>query len=90
MSATGTAASSARTWRTCCGGCGGSRLTDGHGAAGRTTAPAGGTGPVFILASATISEPGRCAKLLTGLDAEEVTEDSAPHGPFTFASGNRR
>jgi DEAD/DEAH box helicase domain-containing protein len=44
----------------------------------------GGTGPVFILASATISEPGRCAKLLTGVDAEEVTKDSAPHGPFTF------
>ena len=43
-----------------------------------------GTGPVFILASATISEPGRCAKLLTGLDAEEVAEDSAPHGPFQF------
>ena len=43
-----------------------------------------GKGPVFILASATISEPGRCAKLLTGLDAEEVAEDSAPHGPFTF------
>jgi DEAD/DEAH box helicase domain-containing protein len=43
-----------------------------------------GAGPVFILASATISEPGRCAKLLTGLDAEEVTTDAAPHGPVTF------
>ena len=29
-------------------------------------------GPVFILASATVSEPARCATLLTGLDAEEV------------------
>ncbi len=43
-----------------------------------------GTGPVFILASATISEPGQCARLLTGLDAEEVTASAAPHGPVTF------
>jgi DEAD/DEAH box helicase domain-containing protein len=41
-------------------------------------------GPVFILASATISEPQRCARLLTGLDAEAVTADSAPRGPLTF------
>ena len=40
--------------------------------------------PVFILASATISEPQRCAQLLTGLDAEAVTADSAPRGPLTF------
>src|SRR6266536_4779160 len=46
--------------------------------------PAPGAGPVFLLASATISEPGRCARLLTGLDAEEVTADTAPHGPVTF------
>ena len=55
------------------------RIAAHHRQAGRD-----GTGPVFILASATISQPGRCAKLLTGLDAEEVAEDSAPHGPFTF------
>jgi DEAD/DEAH box helicase domain-containing protein len=41
-------------------------------------------GPVFILASATISEPGRCARLLTGLDAAAVTESAAPRGPVTF------
>jgi DEAD/DEAH box helicase domain-containing protein len=40
---------------------------------------------VFILASATISEPGRAAELLTGLPAREVTADSAPRGPLTFA-----
>ena len=52
---------------------------------GRPAGPGrGGEGPVFILASATISEPGRCAKLLTGLDAEEVTADAAPHGPLSF------
>jgi DEAD/DEAH box helicase domain-containing protein len=41
-------------------------------------------GPVFLLASATISEPGACALLLTGLPAEEVTESAAPRGPVTF------
>jgi DEAD/DEAH box helicase domain-containing protein len=39
---------------------------------------------VFLLASATISEPGNCALLLTGRRAEEVTADGAPHGPMTF------
>ncbi len=41
-------------------------------------------GPVFVLASATISEPARCARLLTGLDAAAVTADGAPRGPLTF------
>jgi len=44
----------------------------------------GAGGPVFVLASATISEPARCARLLTGLAAEAVTTDSAPRGPLTF------
>ena len=56
---------------------------DGNGSQGQDS-PAPGAGPVFMLASATISEPGRCARLLTGLDAEEVTADAAPHGPVTF------
>ncbi|MGH3284024.1 MAG: DEAD/DEAH box helicase, partial [Streptosporangiaceae bacterium] len=38
--------------------------------------PAPGPGeparPVFVLASATVGTPGACARLLTGLDAEEV------------------
>src|SRR5487761_1111810 len=42
-------------------------------------------GPAFILASATVAEPARCAALLTGLDAEEVDADASPRGPVTFA-----
>ncbi len=49
-------------------------------------APAGATSrPVFVLASATVGSPGACARLLTGLDAEEVTEDGSPCGPLAFA-----
>jgi DEAD/DEAH box helicase domain-containing protein len=40
--------------------------------------------PVFVLCSATISEPETCARLLTGLDAVAVTTDCAPRGPLTF------
>ena len=39
---------------------------------------------VFLLASATVSEPGNCARLLTGRDAREITESAAPRGPLTF------
>jgi DEAD/DEAH box helicase domain-containing protein len=62
------------------------RVAAHHAAAGRPAAgrTATAAGPVFILASATISEPGRCARLLTGLDAEAVTESAAPRGPLTF------
>ncbi|MGH3123758.1 MAG: DEAD/DEAH box helicase, partial [Streptosporangiaceae bacterium] len=42
------------------------------------------TGPIFLLASATVSEPASCAFLLTGQPAEEVTENAAPCGPVTF------
>ena len=51
-------------------------------------APADGDGrprPVFVLASATVGAPGACARLLTGLDAEEITEDGSPRGPLAFA-----
>ena len=41
--------------------------------------------PVFVLASATVGTPGICARQLTGLDAEEVTEDGSPRGPLAFA-----
>ena len=41
--------------------------------------------PVFMLASATLAEPGRCARQLTGLAAEEVTDDGSPRGPLAFA-----
>ena len=41
-------------------------------------------GLVFILASATISDPARCARLLTGLDAVPVTADGSPRAPLAF------
>jgi DEAD/DEAH box helicase domain-containing protein len=46
---------------------------------------AAGSRPVFVLASATVGAPGVCARLLTGLDAEEVTADGSPRGPLAFA-----
>ncbi len=52
---TSTAACSARTSATCCGGCG-------------AIADAYGTEPRFLLASATIANPGELAERLTGLD----------------------
>jgi DEAD/DEAH box helicase domain-containing protein len=50
----------------------------------RARAGAGRAGLVFLLASATVSEPGTCARLLTGADAEEITQSAAPRGPLTF------
>ena len=47
--------------------------------------PGGPPRPVFVLASATVGTPGACARLLTGLDAEEVTQDGSPRGPLAFA-----
>src|SRR5581483_3933486 len=53
--------------------------------AGPSAGPGAGPRPVFVLASATVGAPGVCARLLTGLDAEEVTEDGSPRGPLAFA-----
>jgi DEAD/DEAH box helicase domain-containing protein len=47
--------------------------------------PDGPPRPVFVLASATVGAPGACARLLTGQDAAEVTEDGSPRGPLAFA-----
>jgi DEAD/DEAH box helicase domain-containing protein len=44
----------------------------------------GQPGLVFVLASATVADPRRCAQLLTGLDAVPVTADGAPRAPLTF------
>ena len=44
-----------------------------------------GSAPVFILASATVSEPAVSAQRLTGLPAVPVTEDASPRGATTFA-----
>ncbi|MGH3300254.1 MAG: DEAD/DEAH box helicase [Streptosporangiaceae bacterium] len=41
--------------------------------------------PVFVLASATISEPGRCGELLTGRGVRAVRSDGAPRAPLSFA-----
>ena len=43
------------------------------------------TEPTFLLASATVSQPAETAARLTGLDVAEVTKDSSPRGPMTFA-----
>ncbi|NUW33599.1 DEAD/DEAH box helicase [Nonomuraea sp. SMC257] len=44
-----------------------------------------GSRPVFMLASATASEPGAFARRLTGLEMDEVTVDASPKGATTFA-----
>jgi DEAD/DEAH box helicase domain-containing protein len=44
-----------------------------------------GSNPTFVLASATVSEPGAAAERLTGRPVVEVTEDAAPRGPMSFA-----
>ncbi len=44
-----------------------------------------GTEPVFILASATASDPGASASRLTGLPVAEVADDASPRGATAFA-----
>jgi DEAD/DEAH box helicase domain-containing protein len=44
-----------------------------------------GMAPTFVLASATIADPARTARQLTGLDAIPVTEDDAPRAATDFA-----
>lgn len=41
--------------------------------------------PVFVLASATTSDPGAAASRLIGAPCAEVTSDGSPHGPRTVA-----
>ncbi len=40
-----------------------------------------GADPVFLLASATVGNPGEHASALTGLEVTEVVRDGAPRGP---------
>jgi DEAD/DEAH box helicase domain-containing protein len=47
-----------------------------------------GGDPRFVLASATIGNPGELAERLTGLPFEEVTEDASPRGEKLFALWN--
>ncbi|MFJ2028332.1 DEAD/DEAH box helicase [Streptosporangium sp. NPDC087985] len=44
-----------------------------------------GSRPVFLLSSATASEPGAFATRLTGLQMAEVATDASPRGATTFA-----
>ncbi len=44
-----------------------------------------GAHPVFLLASATVADPGASASRLTGLDTVAVTEDCSPCGERTVA-----
>jgi DEAD/DEAH box helicase domain-containing protein len=44
-----------------------------------------GAHPVFVLASATVADPGVSAARLTGLDTVAVTEDTSPSGERTVA-----
>ncbi len=44
-----------------------------------------GASPTFVLASATVRDPGLHASRLTGLPVAAVTEDGSPRGAMTFA-----
>jgi DEAD/DEAH box helicase domain-containing protein len=44
-----------------------------------------GADPVFVLASATVSEPELSASRLTGVDVVPVTDDASPRGATEFA-----
>ena len=44
-----------------------------------------GSHPTFVLASATVRDPGLHAQRLTGLEFEEVTRDGSPREAMTFA-----
>ncbi|OHV47141.1 DEAD/DEAH box helicase [Pseudofrankia sp. BMG5.36] len=43
-----------------------------------------GSDPVFVLASATVADPGVAAARLTGLDVDVVDEDGSPRGATDF------
>ncbi len=44
-----------------------------------------GAEPTFLLASATVANPGELARALTGLDVAVVSQDGAPRAPRTVA-----
>jgi DEAD/DEAH box helicase domain-containing protein len=51
----------------------------------RRVAAGYGANPVFILASATVSEPAISASRLTGVEVRAVTEDGSPRGRIDIA-----
>ena len=44
-----------------------------------------GSEPVFVLASATASDPGATARRLTGVEVDEIVDDASPRGATAFA-----
>jgi DEAD/DEAH box helicase domain-containing protein len=54
----------------------------------RRVAEAYGTAPRFLLASATVANPGELAERLTGLDVTVVDRDGAPQAKRTIAMWN--
>ncbi len=44
-----------------------------------------GSDPIFVLASATVSDPAAHASALIGMPVRAVTEDGSPRGAMTFA-----
>jgi DEAD/DEAH box helicase domain-containing protein len=44
-----------------------------------------GAEPVFILASATVADPGTTARALLGMTLEEITDDASPRGAIDVA-----
>ncbi|CAN5207133.1 DEAD/DEAH box helicase [soil metagenome] len=51
----------------------------------RAVAPGGTPKPTFVLATATIANPGEHAGNLTGLPVEEITTDGSPHPAVVVA-----
>ena len=51
----------------------------------RRVCTAYGASPTFVLASATVAEPGVSASRLTGLPVDAVTEDGSPRGQVALA-----
>ncbi|HWJ81809.1 MAG TPA: DEAD/DEAH box helicase [Nocardioides sp.] len=51
----------------------------------RRVAAAHGADPTFVLASATVADPGVAAQRLTGLDVLEITGDASPRGEVAVA-----
>ncbi len=51
----------------------------------RRVCAAYGASPTFVLASATVRDPGTSAAALTGLDCVPVEDDTAARGPVTLA-----
>lgn len=54
----------------------------------RRIAESYGAKPQFICASATVNDPGKLVKDLTGIDARVIDDDGSPSGPKSFVFWN--